>query len=518
MKNLGFSQVEIELIASVGNTGVYLSLLVGFALEYFGLQTVVFAGSMFIFVGYLYLYLAVTGVVYSNLAIVSLLYFLSQLGVCCHISSAVTFCIQLFPSKARGKAVGLGKGYYALSAAVLGDLTSTFFENSTEELLLFIAIFVPLIGIFGSSLANLIPESVASSYDYEYSHDINTSFYNFYIHWSVLFVLLFVLAWIQYSFSVTPVFSDTLAIILMAWIFSIQIIPDFHGPRVIYIGKKNYGIHDHSHGSLGPETLECADPVAAIENPPVSQFSDKSNDILLASESKPSLSCFYGNPRALLFVISTWRFWVLYVIFAIITGSAFMILYNLNAIATSLGIESSAFFVSLFSLANGMGRVVGGFVADRCSHTISKLQWMCLIAILMSLFHGVLAFDGSWVVDIFVFSCVGVGFLFGGSVSLVAVNIADLFGSRHVATNFGAMDSAPIIGSYLFATLSVALFYNPSSSETCVGTACYRVPFIVNTVFNLVAGALCWTLHSWTPIDQKIFESKKRDRSRERLL
>lgn len=29
---------------------------------------------------------------------------------------------------------------------------------------------------------------------------------------------------------------------------------------------------------------------------------------------------------------------------------------------------------------------------------------------------------------------------------MIAVNVADIFGSRHVATNFGAVDSAPIFG------------------------------------------------------------------------
>jgi hypothetical protein len=43
-----------------------------------------------------------------------------------------------------------------------------------------------------------------------------------------------------------------------------------------------------------------------------------------------------------------------------------------------------------------------------------------------------------------------VGFLFGCSVSLLAVNVADIFGPRYIATNFGAVDSAPIFGSYIF--------------------------------------------------------------------
>lgn len=52
-----------------------------------------------------------------------------------------------------------------------------------------------------------------------------------------------------------------------------------------------------------------------------------------------------------------------------------------------------------------------------------------------------------------------IGMLFGGIVALVAVNVADIFGTKYVATNFGAMDSSPILGSYCFSTIIVAIFY-----------------------------------------------------------
>lgn len=109
------------------------------------------------------------------------------------------------------------------------------------------------------------------------------------------------------------------------------------------------------------------------------------------------------------------------------------------------------------------------------------------------------------------------GFLFGGMVALIAVNVADIFGTKFVATNFGAMDSAPILGTYFFATFIVSLFYkdnyftiesgDDASDDdfvvgTCVGVQCFRMSFVVNAIFCGVSAGLCYLCHLFTPIPE----------------
>ena len=113
--NLGFSQGGIDVVASVGNTGLYLSILGGLLLERFGLQFTVYFGGLLIFLGFGYIWLAVEGYVPADIASVSVFFFVSQFGVCCHVSSAVTTSVRLFPPESRGSAVGLVKGYFGLS-------------------------------------------------------------------------------------------------------------------------------------------------------------------------------------------------------------------------------------------------------------------------------------------------------------------------------------------------------------------------------------------------------------------
>ena len=81
---------------------LYLSLLAGYAVQKFGFKSVVLVGGAFIFVGFLYMWLAILQVLPSNIQSICFFYFLSQAGVCCHISSAVTVSVKLFPPEARG--------------------------------------------------------------------------------------------------------------------------------------------------------------------------------------------------------------------------------------------------------------------------------------------------------------------------------------------------------------------------------------------------------------------------------
>ncbi len=48
---LGYSQTDLEIVASVGNTGLYLSLVGGFLFQTVGLHATVLLGACLIFVG-----------------------------------------------------------------------------------------------------------------------------------------------------------------------------------------------------------------------------------------------------------------------------------------------------------------------------------------------------------------------------------------------------------------------------------------------------------------------------------
>lgn len=201
--------------------------------------------------------------------------------------------------------------------------------------------------------------------------------------------------------------------------------------------------------------------------------------------------------------VRTWRLWVLFFSFLVTCGSGLMVIYNVYAIAYSVGKSPSAFFVTLISLANGLGRVTAGLSNDHIIEHIqvSKLQLLCLVVLLMSFTQALLSIGSSALI----FPCfLAVGFLFGCNVSLTAVNVADIFGEKYIATNFGFVDTSPILGSYIFATFSIDLLYHTNAvtddgEDVCLGSGCFRYSFILNSLCCLAAALALYKMHTKTP-------------------
>lgn len=625
---LGFTQGGLDIIASVGNTGLYMSLIGGILLDRYGLHFVVFLGGFLIFIGFLYIWLAVEGYVPADILSVSIFFFLSQFGVCCHISSAVTSAVRLFPSEVRGSAVGLAKGYFGLSSAVLSDFSGGYFSKSKAYFILFIAILIPVVGTVGVSFANFIPQH-ALTFRFDERRGINTSLAPFFYHWTCLFTVLLAVGYTQFTYEYNGWSSLILPTLLALTVLSVLLLPGYYGDRMIseedwrkphkarsvngdasskcsepsikqlprgpspvppeYFGgtagskgdlslsgstdddendaaspsidsKSNVfkslsgpidddfsdfdvrvkmkdrkdivattssGSHGYGYGSIiSKEALNQSEDMDDIESSGgyststyAARYPIEANAVSDIDVSEPSagrtnrnevMECYYGASIPLSRSIQTWRFWYLYVAFLTICGTGLMVIDNINAIAEAVGQHPNDFFVALVSLANGAGRVSAGYASDRLSAHLSKLQLLSLVATLMGVAQGMFAVGSA----AFLYpSLLLVGYLFGCSVSLLAVNVADIFGPKFVSTNFGAVDSAPIIGSYCFVTGVVAVFYRTNTTEedgtrTCIGSDCFRKPFIINSFCCFTVALVLLSLHICTPMSQKIRVSR----------
>lgn len=513
--NLGFSQNGLDIIASVGNTGLYLSLIAGLLLENFGLKFVVMGGGFLIFIGFLYIYLAVKGVIAANIVSVSIFFFLSQFGVCCHVSSAITYCIRLFPFHKRGAAVGLGKGYFGLSSAVLGDVAGGYFYKYTSSFILFIAIIIPIFSIVGSSTANLLPTKLMP-FTFEAKNGISTSLKPFFIHWFVLFVLLFLVAFCQYVLEVSNFINITLTTILIMWVASIQYLPSLFGDRLIEYSDVDDANSTRSDQCATDSTADSHDYVTFSKQIKSDHFisHNDADDHSSVMSLELSNDCYFGDPIPLNKAIFQWRYWSLYFIYFVMCGTGLMVIDNINAIAEAVGKYPSSFFVSIVALANGAGRVFTGVISDKLAdYGVTKLQIFSIACFTMATTQFIFSIGSSFLM----YPCLIVtGFLFGSSVSLMAVNVADIFGSRYVATNFGMIDSAPIFGSYFFVTFIVAEFYytntvDDGGGDSCVGASCFRKPFLVNSCFCVAATIISFMVDYYTQIttnksSQNVFE------------
>eukprot|EP01038_Epipyxis_sp_PR26KG_P010379 gene10379-13942_t len=576
---LGFSQSGLETVASIGNSGLYLSLFTGFALEKFGFRVVVLYGGIFIFVGYMYIWLAIQKIVPADILSISLFYFISQLGVCCHVSSAVTLSVKLFPPMARGTSIGLVKGYFGLSSAVLGDIAGErMFVENPVNFVLFIGLFIPMTGIIGSVTANIIPNHL-NSFDYEYHNGSYYSMKPYIYHWCLLCLTLLIIGYIQYQYSPLSWTATCItSFIIFMTISSILFIPNLYGNRLLPLDdcdviqyNKKYSILDtadnNSNSNHNFQTFSSSlhnnnnnkiilkynhnrpyDPIVIDHNftsddDELSYVSSKTSHLpehnnhndqqeeeftsLIHKSNNDTINSydstgFYDHDLPFIETIHTWRFWALFFIFLIGTGSGLMVIYNVNAIAQAANKQPSSFFVTLISLANGFGRLTAGVMSDffvkfqdnsngnnnnKSNYLkLSKIQLEMIVIFFMGITQLILSCN----IDYLLYPCfLSVGYFFGCLVALNTINVADIFGDKYVATNYGAVDTAPIFSSYIFSTGLVALFYkdnieisndNDTISSSCVGRMCFFYPFIINFLCCMIASFGCYILHIHTPM------------------
>lgn len=296
-EKLGFSQHGLDVVASVGNTGLYLSFVAGLALERFGLQFVVCGGGLLIFIGFLYIWAAVEGLVPANITSVCVLFFFSQFGVCCHVSSSVTYCIRLFPQKLRGVSVGLAKGYFALSSAVLGDFAGGYFAKSPAAFLLFIAIFIPVVGSTSSQFANLLPASAVPLAKWE-----KATLMPFILHWILLFTALASIGLLQFFWELPDYASSVSAFVLTCTLFSIQLLPRYYGPRIVSFsaaqvlmpeGSKYVLASGKERGTGGEE-----DPLLEKDKEGASSSSSASSFVLIIAIIRCTVCCHNLHGRS----------------------------------------------------------------------------------------------------------------------------------------------------------------------------------------------------------------------------
>lgn len=419
----------------------------------------------------------------------------------------------------------------------------------------------------GASTANVLPRHL-NSFDYERANGISTSMDGYIMHWFTLFFSLLVLGYVQYAYDLSDWLITILVVCLLCVVFSIQLIPDSHGERLLPYEdcvpsadydaervrrdsfntfkvkrskkkKAKVAAFQHSKSRPVPEYKNAqggyvsdgsndaweansdasySDTDALLPGtPPVTRSSNSSSSNSNLSnqeidrtaekekeyEEEDDGSCYYGDSLSLPESIKTWRLWGIFYSFLVTCGAGLMVIYNVYDIAESVGKSPSTFFVTLISLANGLGRVTAGLTSDHIIDAIqiSKLQLLCLVVLLMSFTQALLSIGTSSLL----FPCfLSVGFLFGCTVSLTAINVADIYGEKYIATNFGFVDTSPIIGSYIFATFSIDLFYTENTTlddgeEVCIGSSCFRYCFILNSLACLIASLLIYFMHTKTP-------------------
>jgi MFS transporter, OFA family, oxalate/formate antiporter len=162
-------------------------------------------------------------------------------------------------------------------------------------------------------------------------------------------------------------------------------------------------------------------------------------------------------------MLTTPRFYVLYVMFVLMSTGGLMVTAQAGPMAQSWGLPAAAITLaaSLSPLANGTSRVLWGWASDRMGRETTMaiaflLQAGCLILV-PTLGH----LSGGW----FVLTLVLTYFTWGEIYSLFPSVSGDYFGIRHATSNYSVLYTAKGVASIIGGGLA-ALLYERSGSWT----------------------------------------------------
>ena len=80
--NLGYNQLDLSIVSSCGSTGLYTGVICGLGIERYGPVRILQCGACLIFLGNIYVWLAVQKVVWYGVGPVSCAYIIAQMGKC----------------------------------------------------------------------------------------------------------------------------------------------------------------------------------------------------------------------------------------------------------------------------------------------------------------------------------------------------------------------------------------------------------------------------------------------------
>ncbi|ACL76727.1 OFA family MFS transporter [Ruminiclostridium cellulolyticum] len=165
-----------------------------------------------------------------------------------------------------------------------------------------------------------------------------------------------------------------------------------------------------------------------IKNPPDDFENKKSGPSRAAGQESPVLTGSDLSPKQ---VLATPSYYFVTLAMALACMGGLMMIGFAKPIAVAKGLESTAVVgVLIISICNSFGRLLWGIISDKIGR---KLTLIILLAGSggMSLFVN--AASDYWIYVVIAF----IGFFYGGFLSNFPALTADLFGARHMATNYG---------------------------------------------------------------------------------
>ncbi|KHG25802.1 Membrane protein [Gossypium arboreum] len=393
-------------------------------------------------------------------------------------TAVLVTCIRNF-RRNRGPVSGILKGYVGLSTAIFTDICSALFSDNPAKFLIMLSVIPFAVCLTAVFFLRETPQSVSVAAEKEEAR-------YFAIFNIVAVVVAFYLLAYDFIGSTNQVFSLVFVIILLVLLASPSAVP-------VYSFCKSWRL-----ARFAPD-VERREPLLEQEANAAAERNEVINDetpvaveeAVVVEKSRPVL----GEDHTIFEAMGTWDFWLLFVSFLCGVGTGLAVMNNMAQIGLALGHADVSIFVSLISIWGFFGRITSGSVSEyflKKAGTPRPL-WNAASQILMAVGFLVmaLAMPGClYIGSIIIGACYGVRLA-------VSVPVAsELFGLKYYGLLYNVLILNLPIGSFLFSGLLAGYLYDaqatptPGGGNTCVGSHCYRLVFIIMALASILGFGL----------------------------
>ncbi|KAM1412883.1 hypothetical protein FF1_025208 [Malus domestica] len=476
---LGLSQQQLTILGVASDVGESLGFLPGIACNKFPPWAVLLVGCVLCFLGYGVIWLVVSGTIGSFPFVALWITLFIAANSNAWFGTAVLVTNMRNFALSRGTVAGILKGYIGLSAAVYTVLYSTVLQDSALNLLLFLALGIPVLCL--ALMYFIRPCTPASGEDSsEHVHFLFT------IAVSVLLAIyLITVTIVQQLVSL----SDAISYILVAIMVILLLAPLAIPVKMTLFPSR---ARAESSDRLAPEEgATQTDPLLTPSSSAThlgsfleAEYASDIETLIAIGEGavKKKRRPKRGEDFKFQEAFIKADFWLLWFLYFLGVGSGITVLNNLSQIGIALGASDTTILLSLFSFCNFVGRLGSGAVSEHFlrTKTVPRTVWMACahVVMLISFVLYALAISGTLYVATALF-----GICYGAQYSLMVPTASELFGLKNFAVIYSFVGLGNPIGAVLFSVLLAGDVYDAEAAKqggsTCVGSACFGLTFIV---------------------------------------
>uniref|UniRef100_A0A5B7AL14 Uncharacterized protein n=1 Tax=Davidia involucrata TaxID=16924 RepID=A0A5B7AL14_DAVIN len=475
--SLGYDQTTLNLLGFFKDLGANVGILAGLIAEVTPTWFVILIGSAMNFTGYFMIWLAVTGKIAKPQVWQMCLYiYIGANSQNFANTGALVTSVRNFP-EGRGIMLGLLKGFTGLSGAILTQLYLAVYGNDSKSIILLIA-WLP------AAVSLVFVYTIRAMEVVKHPNQHRVFFHFLYVSIVLaLFLMAMTIAQKLIAFSQRAYAASATVVCVMLFV-----------PLFISIREELVVWNQMKQPIINPTKI-------SIEHPSKDEESKPTN---ANAEEKPNAtSCFAnifnkperGEDYTILQALLSTDMIILFLATFCGLGSSLTAVDNLGQIGESLGypLKTIKSFVSLLSIWNYFGRIFSGFVSEAllAKYRFPRPLMMTLVLFLSSIGHLLIAFPVTG--SVYAASVI-IGFSFGAQLPLIFAIISEIFGLKYYSTLFNCGQIASPLGSYILNVKLTGPLYDREALKElarkgvarssvkeliCMGTQCYRLPFII---------------------------------------